>query len=86
MRPNLVFLLLLLLCSTSQTIAQKPTQYATIKVFLDAEEHNLLRLGLTGVPVDHGEYKLNSFFISDFSASEIDAIKKAGFQTKVLIK
>lgn len=57
--------------------------YSRVKVNGDAED--LKRLGDLGVTVDHGTYKQNTFFISDFSAQEIAIMQEYGFDYEILI-
>jgi PKD repeat protein len=57
--------------------------YSRVKIFANAEELNQLRN--LGVTVDHGTYKENTFFISDFSAQEIQIMQQYGFTYEVLI-
>ena len=47
------------------------------------ELHELAELGL---PVDHGEFKKNTFITSDFSESQIEIARSAGFQVDILIE
>lgn len=58
-------------------------QYSRVKIFTDAE--GLGRLAELGLPVDHGTYKLNTFFISDFSTEEIQKMEENGFTYEILI-
>lgn len=74
------FLLLLVAFLGSFSFAQ---EYSRVKVNADAEE--LLHLSNLGVTVDHGTYKQNTFFISDFSAREIQIMEENGFDYEILI-
>lgn len=58
-------------------------EYSRVKVFTDAK--GLETLSNLGVATDHGKYKQNTFFISDFSTAEIEIIQNAGFETEILI-
>ena len=58
--------------------------FSKCKVFLN--EGGLNTLSNLGIPVDHGSYKKNSFFISDFSDREIEIMKSNGFKVELLIK
>ena len=72
--------LLALLC-VSFSYAQ---QYSKVKIYADSD--GLQQLAQLGVPVDHGIQKQNTFFISDFSAQEIEIIAGNGFMFDVLIE
>jgi PKD repeat protein len=74
------FLLLLVAFMGSYSFGQ---QYSRVKVNANAEE--LLQLSNLGVTVDHGTYKQNTFFISDFSAREIQIMEANGFDYEILI-
>ena len=80
---RLLFVFLLL---ASSVFAQKQERYSRAKIYLDTKTHTIKDLSSLGVAVDHGEYKKNTFFITDFSASELKAIRKAGFKVQILIK
>lgn len=75
---KLLFLLLISIGNFS--IAQ---QYSRVKIFTDGT--GLQKLAELGLPVDHGTYKLNTFFISDFSDSDIAIMDENGFEYEVLI-
>ena len=47
---------------------------------------DLIELANNGVCIDHGFNKKNHFFISDFSASDLDKIKSLGFTYEILIE
>jgi PKD repeat protein len=57
--------------------------YSRVKVFANAE--GLAQLSNLGVAVDHGTYKQNTFFISDFSSREIQIMQENGFEFEILI-
>jgi hypothetical protein len=46
---------------------------------------DLVRLSNLGIPVDHGIHKRGVFLISDFSESEIETARNAGFTVDILI-
>ena len=48
--------------------------------------NNLASLDALGIPVDHGTHKRGHFIISDFSVSEINNARSAGFDVEVLIE
>ncbi|MDG1146889.1 MAG: M14 family zinc carboxypeptidase [Crocinitomicaceae bacterium] len=77
MKKTLTFLALL--CA-SFSYAQ---QYSKVKIYTDSD--GLQQLAQLGVPVDHGVQKRNTFFISDFSAQELEIIAGNGFMFEVLI-
>ncbi|MFN5785508.1 MAG: M14 family zinc carboxypeptidase [Flavobacteriia bacterium] len=58
-------------------------EYSRVKIYTGSE--GLKQLGDAGVAVDHGIYKQESFFISDFSAAEIQTMQQMGFNYEVLI-
>ncbi len=68
----------LLLCGLS--FAQ---QYSRVKINTDAI--GLKQLSDLGVTIDHGTYKENTFFISDFSDVEIATMQNHGFNIEILI-
>lgn len=47
--------------------------------------NGLKQLAELGIAVDHGQIKKNTFFISDFSSDEIQAMQNAGFVVEILI-
>ena len=57
--------------------------YSKVKIYSNSE--GLQKLAELGIPVDHGERKKNTFFISDFSAEQIETIKDNGYSYEVLI-
>lgn len=71
--------ILLLLCSIS-IFAQ---DYSRVKIY--ANPIGLKALSDLGVTVDHGTYKQNTFFISDFSAAELQIVKDNNYQYEILI-
>ncbi len=83
MRP--LFLLIAITLFFNPAYAQKPQHYSRAKIHLDAETHNMKRLSSLGLSVDHGEYKKNTFFISDFSDYELAKARKAGFTVDIII-
>lgn len=63
----------------SQVNAQN---YSKIKIYTDSE--GLQRLAELGVAVDHGEWKKDVSFTSDFSADEVEIIATQGFLFDVI--
>jgi len=57
--------------------------YSKVKIYTD--DAGLKRLSELGIPVDHGTYKQNTFFISDYSDAEIAKMQQNGFQVDILI-
>jgi carboxypeptidase T len=78
-------ILILFVCFSSSYGQQKQELYSRAKIYLDAKNHTMMDLSALGVAVDHGDYRKNNYFISDFSATEIGKIKNAGFNVDVII-
>lgn len=57
--------------------------YSKCKIFTNSE--GLTTLSNLGIPVDHGIYKQDSYFISDFSAREIEIMRQNNFQVEIMI-
>lgn len=70
---------------TLASFAQKQN-YSRAKILLDDKDKTLKTLGGMGLAVDHGEYKKNTYFISDFSDQEITKAKENGFTVEILIQ
>ena len=68
----------------SSAYAQKKEQYSRAKIYLD-NTHTISQLAGLGLAVDHGEHKKNTFFVSDFSATELKQAKDAGFKVDIII-
>jgi carboxypeptidase T len=77
-------LLLTLVSIWSIVVLFGQEQYSRVKIFTDSK--GLQSLAELGVGVDHGTLKQGVFFISDFSASEIQTITNNGFSLEVLIE
>ncbi len=75
-----LLLSLVVLCGIQLTFAQN---YSKVKIYTDQE--GLQRLAELGVGVDHGTYKQNTFFISDFSEGEVEIMASNGYMFEVLI-
>jgi carboxypeptidase T len=84
MKP--IILLLAFFFSFYIAAAQKPEHYSRAKINLDANGHTLRDLSALGIAVDHGQYKKNTFFTSDFSGHEIELAKNAGFKVDIIIE
>ena len=79
-------LLLLFLTVASFSFAQEVQEtHQRAKVFYSQPE-DLQRLHNLGIAVDHGINKRNTFIISEFSVSELDKVRAAGYQVEVLIE
>ncbi len=79
-------LLLLILCVTSISFSQEiQEKHQRAKIYYTHIE-DLSRLDTLGIPVDHGIHKRGHFVISDFSVSEIEAVRSAGFSVDILIE
>lgn len=76
-----ILLLFVLIITVANAIAQN--KYYRIKIFTD--DAGLKQLAQKGVGFDHGEYKHNEYFVSDFSERELSLIKKSNFKYEVLI-
>lgn len=77
-----IFVAILLLFNTS--FGQKTERFSRAKILLD-KEHTIAGLAQLGLAVDHGEHKKNTFFISDFSESELTSARNAGFKVEIVI-
>ncbi len=59
-------------------------QYSKVKIYADSE--GLQHLAEMGVGIDHGQFKKDIFFISDFSERDIQLIDQLGYRYEVLIE
>jgi carboxypeptidase T len=59
-------------------------RYSKVKIFTDSE--GLSQLATLGLAVDHGKVKHNTFFISDFSETDIEKMSANGFEYEILIE
>ncbi len=80
---KIAFLLLLSTFIGFSQIVQEKHQRA--KINLNSSE-DLSKLDALGIPVDHGIHKKGQYLISDFSISEIEKVKNAGFAVEILIE
>ena len=64
---------------------KKNETWSKVRITLD-RNHTLQTLGRLGVETDHGDLKPGKSFTSAFSATELVRIRKAGFETEVLVK
>lgn len=65
------------------SIASFGQKYSRVKI--NTDNSGLQQLANLGVAVDHGTYKLNTFFISDFSDVEIQIMNVNGFDFEIII-
>lgn len=81
------FILIAFFSFTITLFAQndKQEKYQQAKISYDQID-DLARLSNLGIPIDHGNHKLGYFVISDFSVSEIQRAKDAGFKVDILIE
>jgi hypothetical protein len=83
MKKILLFCVLLLaLQSYSQVESEK---YQRAKIYYNGNE-DFQRLSQLGIALDHGVHKRGYFFISEFSISELDTVREAGYKVDVLIE
>lgn len=82
-----IYFLSIFLLTVFTSLAQNTTEpvgdYARVKIFANAQ--GLQWLAQNGVTIDHGITKEGVFFISDFSAAEIQTIASLNFVYEVLI-
>lgn len=82
MKQFLTIITLFFLCLT--TSAQTNEKYSRARINLD-NQHTINGLARLGLAVDHGEHKKNTFFVSDFSASELKQAREAGYKVDIVI-
>ncbi|MGB3947186.1 MAG: M14 family zinc carboxypeptidase [Bacteroidia bacterium] len=80
-----LFFVTIFIFVTLISFAQKQN-YSRAKIFLNDKDKTLNSLAALGLAVDHGEYKKNTYFISDFSDQEIAKAKENGFVVEILIQ
>lgn len=78
-------LLFILIAAASLSYGQKQERYSRAKIYLSDNGHSLRDLSALGLAVDHGESKKGVSFTSDFSKTEIDLARKAGFKVDIVI-
>ena len=79
---NKVFTILLV--AFSHILLSQTEQYSRAKILFTPDK-TILDVQRVGVAVDHGEYKKGVSFTSDFSDTEIEKLKQAGFTVEILI-
>jgi len=77
-----IFCVLLSLSLAAQEFQE---QYQRAKISYNTQDA-LQQLESIGIPVSHGTHKPGHFVISDFSVSEINKAKAAGYQVEILIE
>ncbi|PCJ78355.1 MAG: hypothetical protein COA57_16180 [Flavobacteriales bacterium] len=65
------------------SIAFSQEKYSRVKIYTD--DNGLRQLTNAGVTIDHGNYRKDVWFISDFSEKEIQLISQSGFPFEVMI-
>lgn len=78
-----LFIALAVTLSAVEGSFSQQQKYSRVKIFTDGK--GLQKLAQAGVCIDHGDYKKNTFFISDFSERELNIIKQKGFNYEVQI-
>lgn len=81
---KIILLSFICLLSSLKSEGQDKTEpFHRVKILLiDKNTHDL---NLLDIAIDHGDFKKNQYFISDFSETELERIKLAGFETEYLI-
>jgi hypothetical protein len=79
-------LLLLLLFVTPFIYAQSIQEKHQRAKINYQNSNDLAKLNALGIPVDHGTHKRGHFVISDFSVSEIEKARNAGYRVDILIE
>ncbi|MEX1001023.1 MAG: M14 family zinc carboxypeptidase [Crocinitomicaceae bacterium] len=80
MKINRLFTVLLL-CLSHFLLAQE--KYSRVKIY--GNDSQLRQLGALGLPVDHGEYKKDTYFMTDLSASDIEIARNKGYICEIII-
>lgn len=74
---------LLLAASLSISMLSQAQDYSRAKIFTDRQ--GLQHIAEMGIDVDHGQTKQDTWFVSDFSAAEIQQMRDAGYQVEIVI-
>jgi hypothetical protein len=77
------FILLFFVLFVTNLFTQEIHQKAKI---IYTNHNDLTKLNDLGIPIDHGIHKRGVFIISEFSISEIEKVRNAGFQVEILIE
>ena len=83
MKKSLLLLSLLMFALGFSQETQEKYQRAKIN-YTSLEDFS--RLESLGIPVDHGTHKRGTFIISDFSVSELNIARNAGYSVEILIE
>jgi hypothetical protein len=78
--------ILLIICVTSLSFSQNIQEKHQRAKINYSQIDDLNHLDSLGIPVDHGIHKRGFFVISDFSVSEIEKARNAGFTVDILIE
>ena len=79
-----ISILLALFLSFSASYGQKTEKFSRAKILFD-KSHTISKLAELGLATDHGEHKKNTYFVSDFSESELRSARDAGFTVEIVI-
>ncbi|MBK8414069.1 MAG: hypothetical protein IPL22_05875 [Bacteroidetes bacterium] len=79
-KTALVFAIVLATCTS---ILAQTGNYKRLRIYTN--DAGLVKLTTLGIETDHGDYRKNVWFVSDFSQAEITKIQNAGFRYEVLI-
>ncbi len=79
-----ILLITLLLVSTSIFSQNQQEKHQRAKIIYNSPD-GLQKLDAMGIPVEHGIHKVGYSIISEFSVSELDKARNAGYQVEVLI-
>ena len=83
MRKSILFIFILYtVLGFSQNLQEK---HQRAKISYNQSE-DLIKLESFGIPIDHGVHKKGVFIISDFSISEIQTARNAGYTVDILIE
>jgi carboxypeptidase T len=67
---------------TSHAQIVETQKYSRIRIFTD--EAGMQRLNDLGIAADHGQYRRGAYFETDLSATEINKVQQAGFNTTIV--
>lgn len=76
---------MLLICNFFSNAQEFQEKYQKAKIYY-TNNQDLKQLDQLGIPVDHGIHKKGYFIISDFSVSELEKARNAGYQVDILIE
>ena len=78
-------LLIVFIVLFQNAFSQQQQRYDRIRIYLDAT-HTIRQLGAIGIETDHGDFRKGYSFTSDFSETEEQVIRNAGFTFDVVIR